>query len=84
MNVKINLGNFVLDITAIDEDHDTIRVKKIYIDKISNIYNGMKLSEWINKDGVDNIVKTYMENRDGKTIVYSRQPRKRLRRFNIL
>jgi len=84
MNVKINLGNFVLDITAIDEDHDTIRVKKIYIDKISNIYNGMKLSEWINKDGVDNIVKTYMENSDGKTIVYSRQPRKRLRRFNIL
>ena len=84
MNVRMNLGNFVLNITAINENSDTIRVKKIYIDKISNIYDGMKLSEWINKDGIDNIVRTYMENSDDKTIIYSRQPRKRLRRFNIL
>jgi len=84
MNVRMNLGNFVLDITAINENSDVIRVKKIYIDKISNIYDGMKLSEWINKDGIDNIVRTYMENSDDKTIIYSRQPRKRLRRFNIL
>jgi len=84
MNVKVNLGNFVLDITAINEDHKTIRVKRAYINKISNIYNGMKLSEWISKDGIDNIVRTYMENSDDKTITYSRQPRKRLKRFNIL
>ena len=84
MNVKVNLGNFVLDITTINEDHKTIRVKRVYINKISNIYNGMKLSEWISKDGIDNIVRTYMENSDDKTIIYSRQPRKRLKRFNIL
>jgi len=88
MNVKVNFGNFVLDITAVNEDNGYIRIKKLYIDKISNMYDGMLLSEWVTKEQINEIVRSHMidtkEANGDEEIIYSRQPRKRLRRFNIL
>jgi hypothetical protein len=87
MNLKLNLGDYVLDITSVEEtlnSHLVIRVKSLYINRISEIHNGMKLSEWVTKD----IINDYLEKAHGYVdnapeVVYSKQPRKRLRIFNI-
>ena len=84
MNLKVNIGNYVLDITAITDNGD-VRVKSLFINKISELHNGMKLSEWATKDSISDFVRESMlECNDDTKIVFSKQPRKRLRRFNIV
>ena len=75
---KFVVGNYVVEINTIDSG-DTVRINKLYVNKISSVYDGMLLSEWVTYEAIIEMVK----GDTGKEVVLSRQPRKRLRRFNI-
>ena len=82
--IKFAMGNYSVELKYTIDTIDGIielRVNKIYINKISSMYEGMLLSEWLTYDTILELLATNV----GITnkVVFSRQPRKRLRRFNI-
>ena len=84
MTLKVVIGDYAIDMTMKKEENNIIRIKSLYIDKISDMHKGMRLSEWLNKDQINELIReNIIECNDATTMVYSKQPRKRLRSFNI-
>ena len=79
--MKINVGNYVIEIGVRNEVQTTktiLRVHSLFITKISDTYKDMKLSEWINKKDIENYVSEYHDlKNENLDIVFSKQPRKR-------
>jgi len=84
MTLKFNIGDYILDLTMKEEGNNVVRVGSLYIDKISSIHDGMMLSEWITVEHMNKLIREHvLECNPETTLIYSKQPRKRLRRFNI-
>jgi len=84
MTFKFAVGDYVFDLTIHNEGNNIFRVSSLYIVRISEINEGMVLGEWINKKELDLfIIENVIECNEATKVIYSKQPRKKLRGFNI-
>jgi len=74
-DIKIVFGDYVITVKLVNEK-DTVFIHRLYINKISDIYNDNKFSTYFNID-------LLLETLKLDNVRFSRQARKRLRRFNI-
>ena len=88
MSLRINYGDYVVEMRSREDKlngETIIRISSLFINRISIVQMGMLLSEWVTKDALSDVIRNqYPELKDDVRVVYSRQPRKRLRRFNIV
>lgn len=89
-NLRFNIGSYLIELKlVISADTKEIRVSKCFINKLPNDFSRIepefKLSSVLTYDYIKEIVLSNLHYVTGEyKIVYSRQARKRLRRFNIL
>jgi len=86
--MRIVYGNYVVEFkygVELDSNGSKIlRINTLYISKITDTYKNMRLSEWVTKEDIARYaIEDSLEPKDIK-VVFSKQPRKRLRRFNIV
>ena len=72
---RVVYGDYAITLKIVNEEN-TILIKRLYINKISDIYNDNKFSTYFN-------IESLLETLKLKDVKFSRQARKRLRRFNI-
>ena len=74
-DVVVVYGDYSVRLKIVIEDNITL-IKRLYITKISDIYNDNKFSTYFS-------IESLLETLNLKNVKFSRQARKRLRRFNI-